>query len=37
MPRIQMTPMARFALWCLRVYLIVLFSLLIYRFVQVFL
>jgi hypothetical protein len=36
MPRIQMTPMVRFALYCLRIYLIFLFALLIYRFLQVF-
>jgi hypothetical protein len=36
MPRIQMTPMVRFALYFLRVYLIVLLGLLVVRFLQVF-
>jgi hypothetical protein len=36
MPRIQMTPMVRFALYFLRVYLIVLLGLLIFRFLQIF-
>jgi len=36
MPRIRMTPMARLALFTLLVYLIVLFALLVYRFLQVF-
>ena len=36
MPRVQMTPMVRFALYFLRIYLLVLLSLLIVRFLQVF-
>ena len=36
MPRVQMTPMVRFALYFLRVYLVVLLILLIVRFLQVF-
>ena len=36
MPRIQMTPMVRFALYFLRIYLIILFGLLVFRFLQVF-
>jgi hypothetical protein len=36
MPRVQMTPMVRFALYFLRVYLILLLTLLVVRFVQVF-
>jgi hypothetical protein len=36
MPRLQMTPMVRFALYFLRVYLVVLLSLLVVRFLQVF-
>ncbi len=36
MPRVQMTPMVRFALYFLRIYLILLLSLLIVRFLQVF-
>jgi hypothetical protein len=36
MPRIQMTPMVRFALYFLRVYLIVLLGLLVFRFLQIF-
>ena len=35
MPRIRMTPMARFALFSLGVYLVALFVLLVYRFLQV--
>jgi hypothetical protein len=31
-----MTPMVRFALYFLRVYLIILFALLVFRFLQVF-
>jgi hypothetical protein len=31
-----MTPMVRYALWFLRVYLIFLFGLLIFRFLQIF-
>ena len=36
MPRVQMTPMVRFALYFLRVYLILLLTLLVVRFVQTF-
>lgn len=36
MPRVQMTPMVRFALYFLRVYLILLFVLLVVRFLQAF-
>ena len=36
MPRIKMTPMVRIALYSLVAYLVVLFGLLIYRFLQVF-
>ena len=36
MPRIKMTPMVRFGLYFLRVYLIALFGLLLFRFLQVF-
>ncbi len=36
MPRVQMTPMVRFALYFLRVYLVVLLALLAVRFLQVF-
>ncbi len=36
MPRLQMTPMVRYALYFLRIYLIVLLSLLVVRFLQVF-
>ena len=36
MPRVQMTPMVRFALYFLRVYLVLLLTLLVVRFVQVF-
>jgi hypothetical protein len=36
MPRIKMTPMVRLALYLLRIYLIVLFGLLVFRFLQVF-
>ncbi len=36
MPRVQMTPMVRFALYFLRIYLILLLSLLVVRFLQVF-
>lgn len=36
MPRVKMTPMVRFALYFLRVYLIILFALLVFRFLQVF-
>ena len=35
-PRIKMTPMARFALYSLRVYLIVLLSLIVIKFVGTF-
>ncbi len=34
MPRVQTTPMVRFALYFLRVYLILLLTLLVVRFVQ---
>jgi hypothetical protein len=36
MPRIKTTPMVRFALWALRVYLLVLLSLICLKFVRVF-
>jgi hypothetical protein len=36
MPRVQMTPMVRFALYFLRVYLVLLLTLLLVRFLQVF-
>jgi hypothetical protein len=36
MARVQMTPMVRFALYFLRGYLILLLTLLVVRFVQVF-
>ncbi len=36
MPRIKITPMVRFALYFLRIYLILLFALLVFRFLQVF-
>lgn len=36
MPRVQLTPMVRFALYFLRVYLVVLLTLLVVRFLQVF-
>jgi hypothetical protein len=36
MPRIKTTPMVRFALHALVIYLIVLFGLLVFRFLQVF-
>ncbi len=36
MPRVQMTPMARFALYFLRVYLVVLLGLLLIRFLRIF-
>ena len=36
MPRVQMTPVARFALYFLRIYLILLLGLLVFRFLQVF-
>ncbi len=36
MPRVQMTPMVRFALYFLRIYLILLLGLLVVRFLQVF-
>ncbi len=35
MPRIKMTPTVRFALYFLRIYLIALFGLLVYRFLRV--
>ncbi len=36
MPRVQMTPLVRFALYFLRIYLILLLGLLVVRFLQVF-
>ncbi len=36
MPRVSMTPMVRFALYFLRVYLALLLALLLFRFLQVF-
>ena len=36
MPRVQMTPLVRFALYFLRIYLIILLGLLVVRFLQVF-
>ncbi len=36
MPRVQMTPLVRFALYFLRIYLILLLALLVVRFLQVF-
>jgi hypothetical protein len=36
MPRVQMTPMVRWALYLLRAYLLLLLTLLVVRFVQVF-
>ena len=36
MPRVKMTPTVRFALYFLRVYLVVLLALLVVRFLQVF-
>jgi hypothetical protein len=36
MPRVQMTPMVRFALYFLRAYLVLLLALLVMRFVQMF-
>jgi hypothetical protein len=36
MPRVPITPMVRFALYFLRVYLVVLLTLLVVRFLQVF-
>ncbi len=36
MPRVQMTPVVRFALYFLRIYLILLLGLLVVRFLQVF-
>lgn len=36
MPRVPMTPMVRFALYFLRLYLILLLALLLFRFLQVF-
>jgi hypothetical protein len=35
MPRIKVTPMVRFALYFLRIYLIILFALLVFRFLQI--
>ena len=36
MPRIKTTPMVKAALWALRIYLLVLFSLIILKFTRVF-
>ena len=36
MPRIQMTPLVRVSLYCLSAYLILLLSLLVFRFLQLF-
>ncbi len=36
MPRVQMTPMVRFALWFLGFYLVLLLVLLVVRFVRIF-
>jgi len=36
MPRVQMTPTVRFALYFLRVYLVVLLALLVVRFLRIF-
>jgi hypothetical protein len=36
MPRVQMTPVVRFALYFLRLYLVVLLILLLVRFLEVF-
>jgi len=36
MPRVKTTPLTRFALYFLRVYLIVLLGILLYKFVSVF-
>ncbi len=36
MPRVQLTPVVRFALYFLRIYLILLLGLLVVRFLQVF-
>jgi hypothetical protein len=36
MPRIKMTPMVRIALWALRVYLLVLLTLIAIKFLRVF-
>ena len=36
MPRVKMTPMVKFALYFLRVYLVVLLGLLLVRFLRVF-
>jgi hypothetical protein len=36
MPKMKVTPMVRFALYFLRIYLIVLFALLVFRFLQIF-
>jgi hypothetical protein len=37
MPRVKTTPMVKVALYCLRVYLIVLLGLIIFKFVRTFL
>ncbi len=36
MPRVQMTPLVRFALYALRIYLILLLALLAVKFLQMF-
>jgi hypothetical protein len=36
MPRIKTTPMARAALWALRIYLLILLSLIVLKFTRVF-
>ncbi len=36
MPRVQMTPMVRFALYFLRFYLVLLLALLVVRFLKIF-
>jgi hypothetical protein len=36
MPRIKTTPMVRIALWALRIYLLVLLSLILVKFVRIF-
>jgi hypothetical protein len=36
MPRVQMTPLVRYALYFLRFYLVVLLGLLAFRFIKVF-
>ena len=36
MPRVKMTPMTRFALYCLQVYVVVLLVLILVRFLRIF-